>query len=161
MKRRPDEAAAATDSALVAAVFEQGDEAAFRTLYRRHTPRLYLMVLRLLGGQVHDAEDVIQDTWLHAVSGLAEFRWEARFSTWLTAIGLNVIRSHHRWRASHFETPFEEEHLELVSSAQAWTPLPGRRCTREPLDSAAAAAHGWHPTPTPEGATHAWLRRTT
>lgn len=125
MKQRPDEAGAATDSALVAAVLEHGDEAAFRALYRRYTPRLYLMVLRMLGGRVHDAEDVIQDTWLHAVSGLAEFRWEARFSTWLTGIGLNVIRSRHRWRASHLETPFEEEHIELGSSVPAWT-LEGR-----------------------------------
>lgn len=125
MDRRPDDAAAATDSALVAAVLDQRDEAAFRTLYRRHTPRLYLMVLRMLGGRVHDAEDVIQETWLHAVAGLARFRWEARFSTWLTSIGLNVVRSRRRSRGARRETPLEGELSESEGSGPAVT-LEGR-----------------------------------
>jgi RNA polymerase sigma-70 factor (ECF subfamily) len=69
-----------------------GDEPAFRLLYKRHTPRLYLLVLRLLGGSEADAEDVLQDTWLKATERLGTFRWEASFGSWLSAIGLNVAR---------------------------------------------------------------------
>jgi RNA polymerase sigma-70 factor (ECF subfamily) len=69
-----------------------GDESAFRLLYRRHSPRLYLLVLRMLGGQEADAEDVVQDTWLKATERLDTFRWEASFGSWLCAIGLNVAR---------------------------------------------------------------------
>jgi RNA polymerase sigma-70 factor (ECF subfamily) len=81
-----------SDRDLAELVLKDGDERAFRELYRRHTPRLYLLVLRLLGHSVMDAEDVVQDTWVRAVKELAGFRWEAALSTWLTAIGCNVAR---------------------------------------------------------------------
>ena len=56
-----------------------GDELAFRSLYQRHSPRLYLLVLRLLGGAEADAEDVVQETWLKATERLNTFRGEASF----------------------------------------------------------------------------------
>ena len=77
---------------LVQAVLQDGDEPAFRELYRRHTPRLYLLVLRLLGYSEMDAEDVVQETWVRAVKELAGFRWESALGTWLSAIGCNVAR---------------------------------------------------------------------
>lgn len=92
-KDRPPEV---PDRQLAVALIENGDERAFRTLYRRHTPRLYQFVLRLLGGDEHDAEDVVQETWLRAADALGRFRWESSFSTWLTGIGLNVCRN--LWR---------------------------------------------------------------
>jgi DNA-directed RNA polymerase specialized sigma24 family protein len=44
------------DRTLVEAVARDGDEVAFRELYRRHTPRLYPLVLRMVGGAEMDAE---------------------------------------------------------------------------------------------------------
>jgi RNA polymerase sigma-70 factor, ECF subfamily len=89
---RPSEERARGDAQLVEAVRRRGDERAFRELYGRHTPRLYQLVLRLLGGREADAEDVVQETWLRAASSLDGFRWESAFSTWLTGIGLNQAR---------------------------------------------------------------------
>ncbi|MEP7325482.1 MAG: sigma-70 family RNA polymerase sigma factor [Gemmatimonadota bacterium] len=80
------------DRELAQAVLKDGDERAFRELYRRHTPRLYLLVLRLLGYSEMDAEDVVQETWVRAVKELAGFRWESALGTWLSAIGCNVAR---------------------------------------------------------------------
>jgi RNA polymerase sigma factor (sigma-70 family) len=94
--RRMTESTVASDADLVEAVRAQGDEVAFRTLYRRHTPRLLQLVLRLLGGAESEAEDVVQDTWLKATSSLDRFRWESSFGTWLTGIGLNQARDHLR-----------------------------------------------------------------
>ncbi|MGD8700781.1 MAG: sigma factor, partial [Gemmatimonadales bacterium] len=65
MKR--DWAGEPPDRALAEAIQGEGDEGAFRELYRRHTPRLYQFVLRLMGGCELDAEDVVQDTWIRAV----------------------------------------------------------------------------------------------
>ncbi len=84
------------DRELAGALLERGDEQAFRELYRRHTPRLFQFVLRLLGGVEIDVEDVVQETWLRAAQHLGGFRWESRFSTWLNGIGLNVCRD--LWR---------------------------------------------------------------
>ncbi|HEX5724883.1 MAG TPA: sigma-70 family RNA polymerase sigma factor [Longimicrobiaceae bacterium] len=85
-------APAAPDRALAEALLLHGDERAFRELYRRHTPRLYQLVLRMLGGSEHDAEDVVQEAWIRATEALGGFRWESAFATWLTGIGINVAR---------------------------------------------------------------------
>jgi RNA polymerase sigma-70 factor (ECF subfamily) len=94
-----------SDRQLAAGVLA-GEEAAFRTLYRRHTPRLWPLVLRMLGGShaSHEAEDVIQETWIRAVESLDGFRWEAAFPTWLTGIGLNCAREALRKRKRSAET---------------------------------------------------------
>ncbi len=42
-----------------------GDTSALEELYDRHTPMLYGLVLRIVGGAA-DAEEVLQDTWLQA-----------------------------------------------------------------------------------------------
>jgi RNA polymerase sigma-70 factor (ECF subfamily) len=93
---RRDRARAATDRQLAEALLLQGDERAFRELYRRHTPRLFQFVLRLLGGVENDAEDIVQETWIRATQKLEGFRWESNLSTWLGGIGLNLCRD--LWR---------------------------------------------------------------
>ncbi len=80
------------------ALVKHGDEVAFRCLYRSHTPRLYQFVLRVMGGVEMDAEDVVQETWVRAVTHLERFRWQSAFSTWLTGIGLNLCRERFRRR---------------------------------------------------------------
>ena len=72
--------------------FIRGDEQAFRELYRRHTPRLRMMVLRLLGYRDADADDVLQDTWLAGCRALPGFRGDARFDTWLTTIAIRTAK---------------------------------------------------------------------
>ena len=91
----------ASDEALVSALLDGGNENAFRELYRRYTPRLFRIVLNVLDGQEHEAEDVVQETWLRAAGALKTFRWGSSLSTWLSAIALNrareVLRSRKRW----------------------------------------------------------------
>lgn len=82
--------AATTDRVLAQAVLDEGDEAAFSELYDRHTPRLYMLILRLLGGSEPDAEDVTQETWIRVCERLDRFRWDAAFPTWLRRIGVNL-----------------------------------------------------------------------
>src|SRR5882757_2638785 len=78
-----------SDPALIVAV-AAGDEAAFRLLYRRHTPKLRGLVLRILGGQPSEADDIVQDTWLRAVGSIRQFRGESSFGSWLNGIGVRV-----------------------------------------------------------------------
>lgn len=74
--------------------FLAGDERAFRSLYERHTPRLKMTVIRLLGTCAQDADDIIQDTWLSACRGMQRFRGDAQFPTWLTSIGVRAALAH-------------------------------------------------------------------
>lgn len=90
-----------SDRLLVTAVLEDGDDQAFRELYRRYTPRLFRLVINVLDGQDHEAEDVVQETWLRAAAALRTFRWGSSLSTWLSAIAINrareVLRSRKRF----------------------------------------------------------------
>lgn len=119
------------DRALADALMLRGCEASFRELYRRHTPRLYQLVLRIVGGGHADAEDVVQETWIRAVERLDGFRWEAAFATWLTGIGLNVARTLLR-RRGRWEVPEGDD------TPEPWSPPP-RQAERMDLERAIAS----------------------
>ncbi|MGH7711657.1 MAG: RNA polymerase sigma factor [Gemmatimonadaceae bacterium] len=78
-----------SDSALIHR-FLDGDEVAFRALYARHTPRLRMIVWRLLGPRRDETDDVVQDTWLAGCRGIHGFNGNAKFSSWLTTIGIRA-----------------------------------------------------------------------
>jgi RNA polymerase sigma-70 factor (ECF subfamily) len=85
------------DRRLVAAVAGTGDETAFRALYRRHTPALYRLALRLGGGDEGWADELVQSAWIRAVEGLGGFAWRSAFRSWLSGIAVNCARE--QWRA--------------------------------------------------------------
>src|SRR5205085_2991100 len=101
-----------TDRDLLEAVVIQCDELAFRELYRRHTPRVYQLVLRLVGSE-QDAEDVVQEAWIRATEAAPNFRWESGFSTWLTGIAINrfkeLLRKRNRWPSVALDQVHEPE----------------------------------------------------
>lgn len=73
-----------------------GDMQAWSRLYQDHFDGLFRH-LRYLTGDAQTAEELVQDTFVQALSCIARFDGRARFSTWLHGIGLNVAR--HHWRA--------------------------------------------------------------
>jgi RNA polymerase sigma-70 factor (ECF subfamily) len=79
----------ASEAELLAGV-RRGDEHAFRQLYQRHSQAAYAVALRLLGGHRPDADDALQETWLRAVRGLAGFRGDSSFRTWLVGIAIRT-----------------------------------------------------------------------
>ncbi|HSM37103.1 MAG TPA: sigma-70 family RNA polymerase sigma factor [Longimicrobiales bacterium] len=85
-----------TDRELAGRVLAQGDESAFRALYRRHSPRAYAMALRSLDGASDLADDVLQEAWLRAVRSLDGFEWRSAFGSWLCSIVLNCAREQRR-----------------------------------------------------------------
>jgi RNA polymerase sigma factor (sigma-70 family) len=96
-----------SDRELVEAVLRHQDELAFRDLYRRHTPRLFMLVSRLLARGDREAEDVVQEVWLHAFQSLGRVDWNSSFSTWLTGIGLNRVRDRIRKYGRSRETAMD------------------------------------------------------
>ena len=86
-----------TDEALMVR-FQRGDRAAFASLVRRHQKPLYNFALRHLRIQAL-AEDVVQDAFVRVVQNAAEFKHEARFTTWLYTITRNLCIDQLRKRA--------------------------------------------------------------
>ena len=69
-----------------------GDERAFVTLVRRH----HAVMLRLAAGYVPSmavAEEVVQDTWLGVLRGIAAFEGRSSVRTWLFRILVNRART--------------------------------------------------------------------
>ena len=65
-----------------------GERRAFEPLVRRHERRVFRVTLAILGN-VEDAEEAMQDTFVKAFRHLDQFRKESRFTTWLTRIAIN------------------------------------------------------------------------
>ncbi len=87
---------APSDEDLVAA-FQAGDVGAFDDLVRRWDRRIQSAAYRLVGS--HDeARDVAQEAFLKAYRALGSFKQEARFSSWLYQIALNLGRDRLRRR---------------------------------------------------------------
>lgn len=66
----------------------QRDEIAVRALTKRYNRRLYRVARSILRND-SEAEDVVQETYVRAFTGLDLFRGEAGFGTWLTRIAMN------------------------------------------------------------------------
>lgn len=82
------------DSELLARA-AQADEGAFRLLYERHAKRIFAFILRYTGHH-HETEELLQETFLRAFRKAGEFRPEARVSTWLFQIAINLCRDRAR-----------------------------------------------------------------
>lgn len=80
------------DRLLVEAFLKTRSEAAFLSLYDRHTGMLYRFASRLAGPGDHEAADLVQEAWMRALEGLPGFRWGSSLSTWLCAIVFNCWR---------------------------------------------------------------------
>ncbi|HVO09121.1 MAG TPA: sigma-70 family RNA polymerase sigma factor [Vicinamibacteria bacterium] len=79
------------DEADVARVLA-GDGGAFEGVVRRWQGRLVSLAWRFCRDRQR-AEDLAQEAFVRAFRSLRTFRGESAFSTWLTAIALNVYRS--------------------------------------------------------------------
>jgi RNA polymerase sigma-70 factor (ECF subfamily) len=70
----------------------EGDASAFGELVRRYQDRLYNTAYRLVGN-AEDAQDVVQDAFLHAYQALDGFKGDSQFFTWLYRIAVNTAIS--------------------------------------------------------------------
>jgi RNA polymerase sigma-70 factor (ECF subfamily) len=81
----------ADDQRLIAECL-QGRSAAFGELVRRYQDRLYNTVYRLIGN-AEDAQDVVQEAFIHAYQSLGRFKGDSLFFTWLYRIAVNAAIS--------------------------------------------------------------------
>ena len=76
----------------------QGNTEAFSDIVGRYTPVVYSLAARTLG-DTEEAEDAVQEVFLHAYKSLRSFRIGSRFYPWLYTIALNEVRSRLRRRS--------------------------------------------------------------
>jgi RNA polymerase sigma-70 factor (ECF subfamily) len=74
-----------------------GDADAFEELYREHAGRLFNLTTRMVGSR-QEAEDLLQEVFLHAYRKLGSFRGDSSLGTWLYRLGMNQCLDHLRGR---------------------------------------------------------------
>ncbi len=79
------------DAALVSAS-QEGDLEAFERLVVKHQKRMLNVAFRLIN-DYDDACEVVQDAFVSALKNIQTFRGDAKFTTWLTTITLNLSKN--------------------------------------------------------------------
>ena len=106
-----------------------GDHREFEKMVRAESPRLFRIILRIVRDE-NEAESVMQEAFLQAFMRLQSFRREAKFSTWLYAIAINLAKG--SLRKSMKVTQLQEEDIDrlqptfvdghYVESYESWKP---------------------------------------
>src|SRR5579862_7101437 len=106
-----------TDEELVARSVG-GDAESFNQLILRWERPIYALAYRTIGRE-EDARDVCQETFLRAFRALPNFRGQAKFSSWLYRIALNLCRDWARRerRTPVVQAPEDTDLLELAAAA--------------------------------------------
>jgi len=71
------------------------DPSAFRVLYEAHQTLVFNICFRMLGDW-QEAENLTQDVFLRAYKSLHQLRGEAKVSTWLYRVAVNLCLNHQR-----------------------------------------------------------------
>ena len=93
-----------------------GDVDSFNQLIFRWERPIYALAYRVIGRE-EDARDVCQETFLRAFRALPGFKGQAKFSSWLYRIALNLCRDwiRRQRRAPLMQPPEGVELVDLVS----------------------------------------------
>jgi RNA polymerase sigma-70 factor, ECF subfamily len=94
-----------------------GDADSFNQLILRWERPIYALAYRVIGRE-EDARDVCQETFLRAFRALGGFRGQAKFSSWLYRIALNLCRDWVRRerRSPTVQAPEDIDILDLAST---------------------------------------------
>ena len=99
---------------------QRGDRAAFDALVRRYDQEVLRMALRIVQS-VEEAQDLYQEAFLKVYRSIGRFRLEAKFSTWLYRVVMNVCLDHLRRQKSRNEAQMpESQHIGDLETAQAF-----------------------------------------
>ncbi|MEZ5286288.1 MAG: sigma-70 family RNA polymerase sigma factor [Vicinamibacterales bacterium] len=128
-----------TDEELVARTVA-GDTDSFNQLVKRWERPIFALAYRVIGRD-EDARDVCQETFLRAFRALPGFKGQAKFSSWLYRITLNLCRD---WMRRQKRTPVVQapEGIDIVELAAEQGPVESieELVARRQLSTAVAAA---------------------
>jgi RNA polymerase sigma-70 factor (ECF subfamily) len=93
---------------VLAALLQEGDTSAFRTLFDRFRPSVYAYCARMLGDR-NEAEDAAQETFIHALRDAPGLRSPERFRGWLFGIARHRVMMILRERRKAMLEKFDDD----------------------------------------------------
>ncbi len=115
----PPTPALSDESALVERA-ASGDASAFKALFQRHRGDVARLVYRMLNAPA-DLEDVVQEVFVQVFRSLKDFRGQAKLSTWIHRVTVNVVLMHRRSAKSR-PVLAEEAPGDLIADADSALP---------------------------------------
>lgn len=115
----PPKASDRADERALIQRYQQGDQRAAETIFRRYHPMVHALAARMLKGA--DVEDATQEAFVRAFRGLKTFRGEAALKTWLYRVATNVCLTYAERAKRHqpiesLDDPIGEEGQETKGS---------------------------------------------
>jgi RNA polymerase sigma-70 factor (ECF subfamily) len=120
---------------------QDGDREAFRVLVERHSRSVFRLAFRLTGNE-HDADEVVQESFIRAYRRLVRFESRSTFSTWLYRITANCAVDLLRGRKTHepLEADGSESEPRTVPTGLTTTPDQERRAMGGQIQARVRAA---------------------
>ncbi len=125
---------AALDDAELVACVVAGERDAFRQIMQRCNQRMFRVVRGVIRNEA-EAEDVVQEAYVHAFEKLGSFRGEASLATWLTRIALNEAYGRMRRRRDSVDI----DDIDANGPAAQLIAFPGHLLGDDPAEEAARA----------------------
>jgi RNA polymerase sigma factor (sigma-70 family) len=97
---------------------ESSKNYAFNLLVRKYQQKIYYHIRRIVVDH-DDANDVVQNTFIKVWKGLANFREDAQFYTWLYRIATNEALTFLKQKRTKFFVPYGDVEFELANSLSA------------------------------------------
>jgi RNA polymerase sigma-70 factor (ECF subfamily) len=107
---------------------QEGDRSAFDALIRLYDQNVLRLALQVVGSP-EEARDLYQEAFLKVYRSIRQFRSEAKFSTWLYRVVMNVCLDHLRRQSTRKEVavpPSEEGEPEFLQT------IPDEQPSRDP-----------------------------
>ncbi|MFC2150947.1 RNA polymerase sigma factor [Bacteroidota bacterium] len=98
----------------------KGDQQSMYRLYKLYVQAMYNTCVRMVSNQ-HDAEDIIQESFVKAFNNLDSFRGESSFGSWLKRIVINQSLTFLRKNKQDF---LEVESLQIASEEKEESKFP-------------------------------------
>jgi RNA polymerase sigma-70 factor (ECF subfamily) len=97
------------------AQLRRGNWSAMEQLVSRYQDRLFATILRMVNQQ-DDAADLVQETFVRAMQGVARFEGKSTLYTWLFRIAVNLAISHRRSNQYRATVSLDGDHEEEEGS---------------------------------------------
>jgi len=97
--------------------FQAGDHTTLNIIMREYQEPIYYFILRMTGN-VHDAEDLAQETFVKTYLERSKFRGDSSINTWIYRIAANITKNHLRWRSIRHYLPLDALARVLTATAE-------------------------------------------
>ncbi len=119
---------------------QQGEESAFAQLYKRYARALYSLAYQMLGAH-HDADEVLQETFVRVFKNLSRLRSPEAFTSWVYQITVNLCMDYRKVRARVRWQPIEDPNNEGAATHFELATAKWVRNPQQVLENTELSAH--------------------